>query len=202
MQMLHSSCSNSRAPPATNRRNAMRRAEANAKRWALDFEHELCSICVFICIHTQGRPPWDPMAFPMRPSAHGHDKGLNEVGQPTELLVHQNYPCSHERSIKTLIFSVPGRINISIFYLGSLQTNIFCPGSQKSIFSVQDLRLLREALPVVSSITTLTIEFLIILLPFTLVTHHRATPRTIARPFLDLLLTGRPRLHYPFMKSN
>ena len=31
---------------ATNRRNAMRRAEANAKWGALDFEQELCSICI------------------------------------------------------------------------------------------------------------------------------------------------------------
>ena len=32
MHMLHNSCSKSSARPATNRRNAMRRAEANAKR--------------------------------------------------------------------------------------------------------------------------------------------------------------------------
>ena len=36
MQMLNSSCTNSSAPPATNRRNAKRRAEANAKQGALD----------------------------------------------------------------------------------------------------------------------------------------------------------------------
>ena len=46
MHMLHSSCSKSSARPATNRRNAMRRAEANAKWGALDFEQELCSICI------------------------------------------------------------------------------------------------------------------------------------------------------------
>ena len=36
--------SKSSARPATNRRNAMRRAEANAKWGALDYEQELCSI--------------------------------------------------------------------------------------------------------------------------------------------------------------
>ena len=34
-------CSKSSARPATNRRNAMRRAEANAEWGALDFEQEL-----------------------------------------------------------------------------------------------------------------------------------------------------------------
>ena len=40
---------------------------------------------------------------------------------------------------------------------------------------------------IVSIITTLTVEILMILLPFTLAPHHRTTPRTIARPLLDLL---------------
>jgi hypothetical protein len=38
MHILHSSSSKSSARPATNRRNAMRRAEANAKWGALHFE--------------------------------------------------------------------------------------------------------------------------------------------------------------------
>ena len=46
MHMLHSSCSKSSARPATNRRNAMRRAEANAK-WGStmleDSKRKLCS---------------------------------------------------------------------------------------------------------------------------------------------------------------
>ena len=41
IDMLHSSCSKSSARPATNRRNAMRRVEANAEWGALDFEQEL-----------------------------------------------------------------------------------------------------------------------------------------------------------------
>ena len=40
MHMLHSSRSKSSARPATNRRNAMRHAEANAEWGALDFEQE------------------------------------------------------------------------------------------------------------------------------------------------------------------
>ena len=36
---------------ATNRRNAMRRAEANAKWGALDFEQELCSIRMHMYIY-------------------------------------------------------------------------------------------------------------------------------------------------------
>ena len=88
--ILHSSCSKSTARPATNRRKAMRRAEANAKWGALHFEIQM-------------------LASP--------------------LVRHH----------------------------------------------------------IVSIITTLTVELLMILLPFTLAPHHRTTTRTIARPLLDFL---------------
>ena len=53
MHILHSSSSKSSARPATNRRNATRRAEANANGGALDFEQELCSICICLSpLHT------------------------------------------------------------------------------------------------------------------------------------------------------
>ena len=46
MNILHNSSPNSSSRPATNQRNAMKRAEENASGKALDFEQELCNICI------------------------------------------------------------------------------------------------------------------------------------------------------------